>query len=210
MYSERDQAAAPERDAVIPHLTDRLGGRPIVLVGMMGCGKSSIGRRLATCLGVEFVDADQEIEKAAGQSIKDIFATYGEAEFRAGERRVIQRLIGEHRGIIATGGGAFVDRETRSEIARDAVSVWLRVAPEILYHRVSRRNTRPLLQTADPEGTLRALLAEREPIYALADLTIDSDDGPHDAVVDAILAAVSDYLVAGRPVSDGSGTQSPC
>lgn len=175
-------------------LLERLGGRPIVLVGMMGAGKTTVGRRLAARLGLRFVDSDAEIETAAAMSISDIFAAHGEEEFRAGEARVIARLLREHRGVIATGGGAFINPETRAAIKELAVSVWLKADFDILFARVSKRPTRPLLQTADPRGTLRDLIASRYPTYALADITISSRDVPHDVVVDDIIAAISTYL----------------
>ena len=173
---------------------ERLAGRPIVLVGMMGAGKTTVGRRLAMRLGLPFTDSDAEIETAAGMSIADIFATHGEDEFRAGEARVIARLLREHQGVIATGGGAFVNADTRAAIKADAVSVWLKAEFDVLFARVSKRPTRPLLQTADPRGTLRDLMDKRYPLYALADITITSHDVPHDAVVADILAALSDHL----------------
>jgi shikimate kinase len=167
-----------------------LGSRSIVLVGMMGAGKTSVGKRLAIRLGLPFVDADQAIEEAANKSIPEIFAEHGEAYFRDGERRVIARLLREGRQVLATGGGAYVNAETRAAIGAAGLSVWLRAEPEVLYERVKRRSNRPLLQTADPEGTLRRLVAERYPIYALADLTIESRDVPHDVVVEDVLAAL--------------------
>lgn len=165
----------------------RLGARSVVLVGMMGSGKSSIGKRLANRLGIPFVDADTEIEKAAGMSIPDIFATRGEAVFRDGERRVIARLLAEGPWVLATGGGAFLNAETRARVTDKGVSVWLKAEPEVLMRRVRKRSNRPLLQTADPEATLRAMLAEREPVYATADLTVESRDEPHEVVVEGIL-----------------------
>ena len=159
----------------------------IVLVGLMGAGKSSIGRRLASRLGLEFVDADFEIEKAAGCSINDIFELHGEAAFRDGERRVIERLLRRPMHVLATGGGAYVDPTTRSLIKGHAVSVWLRADLELLHKRTSRRNTRPLLRTGDPRVTLSRLIEERHPIYAKADLTVDSGDGPHSIVVNEIV-----------------------
>ncbi len=159
----------------------------IVLVGLMGAGKSSIGRRLASRLGLEFVDADFEIEKAAGCSINDIFELHGEAAFRDGERRVIERLLRRPVHVLATGGGAYVDPTTRSLIKGHAVSVWLRADLELLHKRTSRRNTRPLLRKGDPRVTLSRLIEERHPIYAKADLTVDSGDGPHSIVVNEIV-----------------------
>src|SRR6202035_1215219 len=158
-----------------------LGSRSIVLVGMMGVGKSSIGRRLAARLGVPFVDADAEIEKAAGMSITDIFAHRGEADFRSGEARVIARLLDGGPQVLAAGGGALLDEGTREAICAKGVSIWLQADLDVLLRRISkRRNERPLLQTGDPQATLRALLAEREPTYAQADLTVHSREVAHD------------------------------
>jgi shikimate kinase len=174
-----------------------LGRRSIVLVGMMGAGKSSVGRRLAQRLGLPFADADIEIENAAGMTIPEIFATRGEPEFREGERRVILRLLGQGPIILATGGGAFMNAETRAAIGRDGLSVWLKAEFEVLMRRVRKRANRPLLQTPDPEGTLRRLMAERYPVYALADVTILSRDVPHDMVVDEIIQVLRHRLQAG-------------
>jgi shikimate kinase len=164
--------------------------RTVVLVGMMGAGKSSVGRRLATKLNVAFRDADSEIEAAAGCSISDIFDRFGEAGFRAGERKVIFRLLDEAPHVLATGGGAFVDSEIRARIKANAVSVWIKAPVDVLLSRVSRRDTRPLLRSGDPREILERLLAERTPIYAEADLAVDSEDGPHHASVDRIVAAL--------------------
>ena len=164
--------------------------RTIALVGMMGAGKSSVGRRLAARLSVTFRDADNEIEAAAGCTISEIFERFGEAEFREGERRVIGRLLAEEPHVLATGGGAFINDQTRAEIKRDGISVWLRAPLEILVARVQRRETRPLLKNGDPRTILKDLLAVREPVYAEADIVIDTEDGPHGAVVDRIVAAL--------------------
>jgi shikimate kinase len=173
----------------------RLGDRSIVLVGMMGVGKSSVGRRLATRLAIPFVDADAEIEKAAGMSIADIFARHGEAYFRSGEARVIARLLESGPQVLATGGGAFINADTRALIKLKGVSIWLRAEVDVLLRRTGkRRNDRPLLQTADPAETLRELLAEREPTYALADLTVQSREVAHDAIVSDILTALDAFL----------------
>jgi shikimate kinase len=172
--------------------------RSVVLVGMMGSGKSTIGTRLAARTGLRFVDADAEIERAARMSIPEIFASRGEAEFRSGERRVIARLLGQGPQIIATGGGAFMSAETRERIADCGISVWLRADPDTLLRRVRKRANRPLLQTDDPEGTLRRLLGDREPVYALADIEVQSREEPHDIVVEAVLSALDGHL-AQRP-----------
>ena len=180
-----------DRDA----LRAAIGHRAIVLVGMMGSGKSSVGRRLATKLGLPFVDADTEIETAAGMTIPEIFAQRGETEFRNGERRVISRILTTRSPLVlATGGGAFMNAETRARIADLGISIWLKAEPEVLMRRVRKRSNRPLLQTANPEETLRRMLGEREPVYALSDLTLVSRDEPHDVVVTAAIAALAVHL----------------
>ena len=172
-----------------------LGRRSIVLVGLMGVGKSSIGRRLAGRLSIPFVDADTEIEKAAGMSIADIFARHGEADFRNGEARVIARLLEAGPQVLAAGGGAFMNADTRAAMRAKAVSIWLSADIDVLMRRVSKRkNERPLLQTADLAETLRRLLAEREPIYALADITVKSRDVSHEAIVAEITTALAAFL----------------
>jgi len=174
-----------------------LGGRSIVLVGMMGVGKSSIGRRLAARLAVPFVDADTEIEKAAGMSIADIFARHGEANFRSGEARVIARLLEGGPQVLATGGGAVMNADTRAAIKAKGVSIWLSAELDVLLRRINKRkNERPMLQTADPAATLRELLVVREPIYAQADLTVQSREVPHDAIVTEIITALAGFLHA--------------
>jgi len=187
-------------DSLPPAIVARLADRSIVLIGMMGVGKSSIGRRLGARLGIPFVDADAEIETAAGMSIADIFARHGEAAFRSGEARVIARLLNNGPQVLATGGGAVMNPATRTLIQQKGVSVWLSAEFELLLRRISKRKAeRPMLQTADPAATLRALLAEREPIYAQADLTVESRDVPHDAVVGEIIARLADFLGMARP-----------
>ena len=180
-------------------IVSQLGDRSIVLIGMMGVGKSSIGRRLGARLGIPFIDADAEIEKAAGMSIADIFARHGEAAFRSGEARVIARLLNGGPQVLATGGGAVMNPETRALIQKKGVSIWLSAEFELLLRRISKRKAeRPMLQTADPAATLRELLAKREPIYAQADLTVQSRDVPHDAVVAEILERLAAFLDASR------------
>jgi shikimate kinase len=183
----------------------RLGSRSIVLVGMMGVGKSSIGRRLGVRLGVPFVDADAEIEAAAGMSIADIFARHGEAYFRSGESRVIARLLEGGPQVLATGGGAIANADTRTAIKAKGVSIWLNAEFDVLMRRINKRKSdRPMLQTADPAATLRQLLDERGPVYAQSDLTVQSREVPHDAIVSEIMKALSGFLdgppqQAGRP-----------
>jgi shikimate kinase len=164
--------------------------RTVALVGMMGAGKSSVGRRLASRLGVTFKDADSEIERAAGCAVSEIFERYGEHAFRDGERKVIARLLSETPHVMATGGGAFIDPTTRARLKESAITVWIRAPVDVLMSRVKRRDNRPLLRTADPRGTLEHLLNERAPIYAEADITVESDDGPHSFAVDQILVAL--------------------
>jgi shikimate kinase len=175
-------------------LAAALGRRSIVLVGMMGAGKSSIGRRLAARMSIPFVDADAEIEEAASMSIADIFAVHGEPYFRAGEARVIARLLEHGPQVLATGGGAFMSAQTRATIGGKAVSVWLKADLDVLTKRLRRRNDRPLLKTEDPIATLSKLLVDRDPIYAEADVTVISRDVTHEVIVDEIIAAVCGKL----------------
>lgn len=170
--------------------------RTLALVGMMGAGKTAIGRRLAARLGIPFVDADDEIEAAAGRSIEDIFEKYGETAFRDGEHRVIDRLLNDPVHVMATGGGAFINAATRNEIKRRCISLWLRADLDVLWHRVSRRSDRPMLKTPDPRGTLEKLIETRYPFYAEADITVDSVDGPPEDIVDRVLSAIVSHLHA--------------
>src|SRR5271155_961499 len=171
-----------------------LGGRSVVLVGMMGAGKTSVGKRLAGKLGLLFGDADAEIEAGAQLTISEIFERFGEGYFREGERKVIARLLNGGPLVLATGGGAFMNRVTRDNIARHGVSIWLKPSFDILLARVRKKSNRPLLKTANPEQTLRRLLEERSPVYALADFTIESLDAAHDSVVEAILRRLDALL----------------
>jgi shikimate kinase len=181
-----DVASRPEAAIVAA-----LGPRTVTLVGMMGAGKSSIGRRLALRLGIPFVDADVEIEKAAGMTINDIFAVRGEAEFRAGEARVILRLLESGPQVLATGGGAFTNPDTRIAIGAKGISIWLKAEFDVLMKRIRRRHDRPLLKTDDPSATLRKLMEERDPVYALADLTVQSREVMHEKIVDEIVSALA-------------------
>jgi shikimate kinase len=202
--------SAPERAATQPSdLADQaiiaaLGPRSVVLVGMMGAGKSSIGRRLAERLGIGFADADAEIEIAHRMSIPDIFDTYGEAYFRSGEARVIARLLDGGPQVLATGGGAFMNADTRSAIAAKGVSVWLNAELDVLMRRIRRRHNRPLLKSDDPGETLRRLIGERYPIYAQADITVQSRDVPHEKIVDEIIAALAARLSGPREGEGGA------
>jgi shikimate kinase len=178
-------------------ITSALGTRSVVLVGMMGAGKSTIGRRLSVRLRMPFLDADTEIEAAAGMSIPDIFETHGEPQFRDGEARVIARLLDSGPAVIATGGGALMREETRSRIGAKAVSIWLKADADIIMRRVKRRADRPLLQTADPAATVGRLMREREPVYQRADLTIWSRDVPHEKIVDECIEGLHALLCDG-------------
>ncbi|ODT69306.1 MAG: shikimate kinase [Pelagibacterium sp. SCN 63-23] len=175
-------------------LVNRLAEKPVVLVGMMGAGKTTVGRRLASRLGRQFIDSDEEIERAAQMSIPEIFEQRGEAEFRAGEMRVITRLLKEKNVVLATGGGAFVNPDTRALVKAEAVSVWLKADVDVLFERVSRRSNRPLLKTADPKATLEKLVADRYPIYAEADVTVVSRDVPQDNVAGDVVSALLNHL----------------
>ena len=164
-----------------------LDKRALVLVGLMGCGKTSVGRRLASSLNLRFVDADEEIERSADKSVAEIFAEHGEQYFRDGERRVIERLLKEGPIVIATGGGAYMNATTRANIKANGISIWLKADLPVLMKRVMRRDNRPLLKTADPEGTMRRLMNERYPVYAQADMTVESREVPHDEMVAHVL-----------------------
>ena len=175
-------------------VTSALGTRSVVLIGMMGAGKSTIGRRLAARLRLPFLDADTEIETAAAMSIPDIFEIHGEPHFRDGEARVIARLLDGGSCVLATGGGAFMREETRDRIQRQAISIWLKADADIIMRRVRRRADRPLLQTADPAATIERLIGERDPFYGMADLTVWSRDVPHEKIVDECIDALHALL----------------
>lgn len=177
-------------------LLEALSGRNLVLVGLPGAGKSSVGKRLAARLGIPFVDADCEIEKAAGMAIADIFATHGEPAFREGEARVIARLLAEGPRVIATGGGAFMAEETRRAIAERGVAIWLDARTDVLVARVARRDHRPLFQGVDPRTKIEELRAVRDPVFAEAPVKVTSSAGPHERVVTAIVEGVLAHLPA--------------
>lgn len=186
-----------------------IGSRSIVLVGLMGCGKSSIGRRLAARLELPFIDADDEIERAAGRSIPDIFAEHGEAYFREGERKVIQRLLCSGPQVLATGGGAFMNADTRANIRQRAISIWLKAELPVLMRRVAKRDNRPLLKQKDPEAVMRQLMETRYPIYAEADLTVDSREVAHDVIVGEIVQKLAQSSVLNAPNDDGGAVAEP-
>lgn len=171
-----------------------LGERSIVMVGLMGCGKSSVGKRLAGKLGLPFTDADEEIERVAQKTINEIFSDHGETFFRDRESKVISRLLASGPQVLATGGGAFINPETRANIKSSGISVWLKAELPVLMRRVAKRDTRPLLRGTDPEATMRKLMADRYPIYAEADLTVESREVPHDSIVTDIIETLKKYL----------------
>jgi shikimate kinase len=189
-----ESATADIAESLEARVARRLRGRTLAMVGMMGAGKSSVGRRLAARLGMPFVDADSEIEKAANASISEIFERYGEAYFRDGERRVIQRLLDGQPKVLATGGGAFVNPETRAAISASAISIWLKADRDVLISRVKRRSNRPLLKAADLDTVLARLIEERNPHYAKAAVHVQSRDVLHDVVIDEILKSLDAYF----------------
>lgn len=186
-----------DRAKRLAQIREALGTRSIVLIGLMGAGKTAVGRRLAKRLELPFLDADNEIEKAAGESIKEIFAEHGEAYFRKGERKVISRLLENGPQVLATGGGAYMNRETRDAIKAHGLSMWLRADLRVLMKRVQRRDHRPLLANDDPEAVMKKLMAERDPVYAGADITVESREVPHDVIVSAAIDAIDAHLDCG-------------
>ncbi len=177
----------------VARIKRRLGPKSLVMVGLMGCGKSSVGRRLAARLDMPFLDADDEIEKAAQKTIPEIFADHGETSFRDGERRVIRRLLQNGPQVLATGGGAYMNPETRAAIRAAGIAIWLRADLPVLMRRVMKRDNRPLLKVADPEAVMRGLMEARYPIYAEADLVVESRDVPHEVIVDEIVAMLETH-----------------
>lgn len=193
MTSESGQRRKAESEAGEELAPAPLAERSIVLVGLMGAGKTTVGRRLARRLDLAFVDADAEIEQAAGETIPEIFERHGEPAFRAGERRVIARLLSGSPQVLATGGGAFMDPVTRANVAARGISIWLKADLDVLMKRVAKRGDRPLLQKGDARATMKRLIDERYPVYAAADITIESLEGPHEAVVETILEKLEEF-----------------
>ena len=183
----RKRQSKKERAATVRKALDT---RNVVLIGLMGAGKTAIGRRLANRLDLPFTDADTEIECAAGKSISDIFADHGEDYFREGERKVIERLLKEGTQVLATGGGAYMNEQTRENISQHGISVWLKADLEVLLSRVLRRNHRPLLKTDDPKAVMQNLMERRYPVYGGADIAVQSRDVPHEVIVDEIVSAL--------------------
>lgn len=205
--SDEEGEGATAREGAI---RGRLGARSIVLIGMPGCGKSALGRRLAPRLELPFVDVDEEIERAAGKSIKEIFADHGEAYFRDGERRVISRLLATGPQVMASGGGALLNEETRANIRRSGISVWVKADMALLVRRVTKRNTRPLFEGRDAETVVRDLMQARYPIYAaVADLVVESRDVPHDVIVAEIIEALARCPKLTESAASERGTPTP-
>lgn len=187
-----DRRKTSHEPVAIENIVRALAGRSIVMVGLMGCGKSAIGKRLAAKLALPFVDADEEIERVAGMTITDIFAKYGEPHFRDRETKVIGRLLAQGPHVLATGGGAFMSAETRAAVKERGLSIWLKAELPVLMRRVGKRNTRPLLRTDDPEAVMRRLMSERYPVYSQADITVESRDVSHDVIVDEIIDVLAE------------------
>ncbi|MEL6920739.1 MAG: shikimate kinase [Pseudomonadota bacterium] len=189
----------PSSAARAANIVAKLGGRPIVLVGLMGAGKSAIGRKLAQALGLPFLDGDTEIEKAADMPVADIFEAYGEPEFRRLETNVMRRLLGEGELVLATGGGAFMGETTRGAIKAASVSVWLSADLDLLMARVMRKSTRPLLQKPNPRAIMQELMDKRYPVYAQADITVQSQDVSKEAMADIVMTALENHLDTPHP-----------
>jgi len=181
-------------DENVADILSRLNDRSIVLIGLMGAGKTTIGRRLAKKLNMPFADADTEIEKAAGKTVPEIFEEHGEQYFRDGERRVIDRLLQEQPRVLATGGGAYMNADTRSTIALNGISVWLKADFDLLMKRVRKRSNRPLLKSDDPEAVMQKLIEERYPVYGEANIVVESKDVPHDQIVVACMETLARHL----------------
>jgi len=174
----------------------RLGQRSIIFVGLMGAGKTAIGRKVAGLLGLNFIDSDHEIEEVSRTTIPDLFELYGEAEFRALEQRVISRLLESGPRVLSTGGGAFMNEQTRTAIAGQGVSVWLKADIDVLMERVSKKQNRPLLKNADPRGVMQKLIDQRYPVYALADVTVETRDERKEVIADEVVAALAGHLAS--------------
>ena len=183
-----------KKERRLASIRDALGSRSIVLIGLMGAGKTAVGKRLAARLDLPFLDADHEIELAAGQTISEIFAEHGEPYFRSGEAKVIARLLGDGPEVLATGGGAYMDARTRANIKAQGISIWLKAELPVLLHRVRRRDNRPLLAAGSTDAVMRELMKKRYPVYAEADITVESRDVPHDVIVSDVVEALVRFL----------------
>ena len=200
--TERKKELTPERQA---RIREALAARSIVLIGLMGAGKTAVGRRLASKLDLPFTDADSEIELAAGQTVSEIFAEHGEPYFRQGETKVIARLLQGGPQVLATGGGSYMDAHTRANIKARGVSVWLKAELPVLLHRVRRRGNRPLLASGEPNKMMRDLMEKRYPVYAEANITVESRDLPHDVIVSEVVDALSRWLGCDTKQAGGKG-----
>jgi len=194
-FNGNDQSPGCTGDEAIRQICGALGTRSLVLIGLMGAGKSAIGRRLGKRLGMPFTDADKEIEAAAGKTINEIFNDHGEAYFRDGERRVIARLLDNGPSVLATGGGAYMNEATRATISKKGLSIWLKADLDVLMERVSRRDTRPLLKAGDPRAIMQELMDVRYPVYASADITVESRNVPHETIVEEIIEAIAERVL---------------
>jgi len=183
-----------KKERRLASIREALGSKSIVLIGLMGAGKTAVGKRLAARLDLPFIDADSEIELAAGQTISEIFTEHGEPYFRSGEAKVIARLLGGGPEVLATGGGAYMDARTRANIKAEGISVWLKAELPVLLHRVRRRDNRPLLAAGTPDVVMRELMKKRYPVYAGADITVESRDVPHDVIVSDVVEALVRFL----------------
>ncbi|PLP59968.1 shikimate kinase [Mesorhizobium loti] len=197
--------AAISQDESRAALIERLGGRSIVFVGLMGAGKTAIGRKTAGALGLTFIDSDQEIEDVSRMTIPELFERYGEAEFRALEQRVILRLLEQGPQVLSTGGGAFMNAQTREAIAAQGISVWLKADLDLLMERVSKKQNRPLLKTANPRSTLQKLMDDRYPTYALADITVPTRDERKEVIAEEVVAALCGHFSIQTTAAVGEG-----
>ncbi|WP_054313785.1 shikimate kinase [Mesorhizobium sp. 1M-11] len=198
--------AAISQDESRVALTERLGGRSIVFVGLMGAGKTAIGRKTAGMLGLNFIDSDQEIEDVSRMTIPELFERYGETEFRALEQRVILRLLEQGPQVLSTGGGAFMNAQTREAIAGHGISVWLKADLDLLMERVSKKQNRPLLKTPNPRATLRKLMDDRYPTYALADITVPTRDERKEVIAEEVIAALCGHFNIQTTAGEGQAS----